>query len=233
MSEAETLNRLENELEKEFLINAGPLTTAIKTLWPFISTEATRYYLNGVFFELSEESHTLNLVATDGIKLCVLEREVDRQELFDFGALKAIVPTKALETLLAMLKGVGGDCPIALRFTPTRLFVDTPDEKGEFKLIHDSEYPDYRKVIPTKRPKFIIGFGKVQAKEALKAVSTHNEKDALAWEMTDEKSPMVIRAEHKLIVVMPMRVTLPGESEIGQPEGQPKAPVDEEEDDNA
>jgi DNA polymerase III sliding clamp (beta) subunit (PCNA family) len=216
-------------MEKEFLINAGPLRSCIASLKPFISTEETRYYLNGIYFELAEESRTLNMVATDGIKLCVLNVDVDRQELFDFGELKVIVPTKVLDTMLAMLKGIGSEFPIALRFNEaeTKMFVDTPDEKGEFKLI-EGTYPDYRKVIPTKKPKFSIGFGKVQAKEALKAIASHVDKDGkdgLEWEMTDKTSPLVIRAAHKLVVVMPMRVSLPGET-IGL---DPVPPVDEEE----
>lgn len=200
-------------MEKEFLINAGPLATCIKALKPFISTEETRYYLNGIYFELEEKSDVLNMVATDGIKLCVLNVPVDRQELFDYGELKIIVPTKALETMLVMLKGIGADCPIAIRFNEveTKIYVDTPDEKGEFKLI-EAEYPDYRKVIPTAKPKFTIGFGKVQAREALKALASSKDEEGLQWEMVDEKAPMVIRAKQKLVVVMPMRVSLPGET---------------------
>src|SRR5574343_1197036 len=201
-------------MEKEFLINAGPLAAAIKTLKPFISTEETRYYLNGIFFELEPDSDVLNLVATDGLKLCVLNEDIDRQELFDDNeGLKVIVPTKALDTMLAMLKGVGGTCPIALRFDEDRstMYVDTPDEKGEFKLI-EGDYPEYRKVIPTKKPKFTIGLAKSQAKEALKAaVAAHSGEDALQWRMTDEISPIVLAGDKKLVVVMPTRVSIPGE----------------------
>lgn len=202
-------------MEKEFLINANQLLSCIKALKPFISTEDTRYYLNGIFFELEAKSDTLNMVATDGIKLCVLNVDVDRQELFDHGELKVIVPTAALDTMLVMLKGMG-DMPIALRFneTETRMHVDTPDTKADFPLI-EGDYPEYRKVIPKAKPEFIIGFGKAQAKEALKALATHSDpKDGLQWEMTDEKSPLVIRARNKLMVVMPMRVSLPGEPEF-------------------
>lgn len=215
-------------MEKEFLINAGPLASSIKALYPFISDEETRYYLNGIFFELEEKNDTLNMVATDGIKLCVLNVPVDRQELFDYGELKVIVPTKALDTILAMLKGVGKDCPVAIRFNEveTKMFIDTPDEKGEFKLI-EAEYPEYRKVIPTTKPKFTIGFGKVQAKEALKALASHDEKEGLQWEMVDDKAPMVIRGTGKLVVVMPMRVSIPGETIGLQAEVKPEGKANE------
>lgn len=203
-------------MEKEFLINAGNLAGAIKTLKPFISKEETRYYLGGIYFELDEGSNVLNMVATDGIKLCVLNVPADRRDEFD-DELKVIIPDKALNTMLVMLKNLGADFPISLRFdeAETKVFVDAGDEKAEFRLI-DGTFPDYKKVIPTEKPKFTIGFGKVQAREALKAISTHTSKtEGLAWDMTDEKSAMVIRADSKLIVVMPMRVKLPGETEIG------------------
>lgn len=206
---------------KEFLINAGPLVAAIKTLKPFISDDDNRPYLGGIYFELGEESHTLNMVATDGIKMCILNAEVDRQELFSFGELQAIVPEKALDTILAMLKGINADCPIALTFGDGHsLHIDTPDEKGDFKCI-DGAFPDYRKIIPTKIPKFIIGLGKAQAQEAMKAIATQG-KEGLQWEMVDAHAPLVVRGENKLVIVMPMRVTLPGEITAAPETPQPK-----------
>lgn len=212
---------------KEFLINAGPLVGAIKTLKPFVSDESTRPYLCGVFFELEDDSDTLNMVATDGAKLCVLNEKVDRADLFYTGALSAIVPEKALDTILVMLKGVQGDCPISVRFDDsgarTKLHIDTPDEKGEFKCI-DGHYPEYRKVIPTKKAKFIIGLAKAQATECMKAVAAAG-GDGLQWEMVDEHSALRMRGENKLVIVMPMRVTLPGE-----PSAAPSEPEAEQQD---
>lgn len=196
--------------QKEFLINAGPLVASIKQLKPFIADDGERPYLGGIFFELEEESQTLNLVATDGTKLCILNVDVDRMELFDNGELAAIVPAKALDTILAMLKGVQGDMPVGLRFDEKHLYVDAQVEKGEFRLV-DGAFPQYRKVIPTKIPKFIIGLGKTQASAALAAIASQGAKEGLQWQMTNAESPLVIKGENKLVVVMPMRVTLPGE----------------------
>lgn len=153
-------------------------------------------------------------MATDGHKLCVLNVEVDRADLFYTGALSAIVPEKALDTILVMLKGVQADCPISIRFDDEgariKLFVDAPDEKGEFKCI-DGAFPQYREVIPTKKAKFIIGLAKAQATECMKAVAAAAGSDGLQWEMIDEHSPLRMRGENKLVIVMPMRITLPGE----------------------
>lgn len=209
---------------KEFLINAGPLVGAIKTLKPFVSDDENRPYLCGIFFELEDDSDTLNMVATDGHKLCVLNEKVDRSELFYSGALSAIVPEKALDTILVMLKGVQGDCPISIRFNDdglrTKLFVDAPDEKGEFKCI-DGDFPRYREVIPTKKAKFIIGLAKAQATECMKAAAAAG-SEGLQWEMIDEFSPLRMRGENKLVIVMPMRVTLPGEPSTAPNEQEPQ-----------
>lgn len=202
-------------MEKEFLISAGKLTSVIKQLKPFISEDEARYYLGGIHLELEAGSDKANMVATDGIKLCVLEVQVDRQELFDYGELKVIIPDKALDTILVMLKGVQPEFPVALRFNEaeSHMFVDAGDEKGDFRLI-DGDYPDYKKVIPTEKPKFKIGFSKVQAREVLKAISSHpgTGKYGLQWEMVDANSPTRIRSEGKLVVVMPMHVSIPGEN---------------------
>lgn len=198
-------------MEKEFLINAGELSAAIKRLKPFMSKEETRYYLNGIYFELLEGSDDINLVATDGHKLGVLTEHVDRLEGFD-GEIKAIIPAKGLDTMLAMLKGVKEDWPITLRFSDDGrlVLIDTPDEKGEFKLI-DGTYPDYRKVIPSDPANFTIGLAKAQAKEAMKALAGHKEKEGMRWELTDDGSPLTLRSEKETVVVMPMRISLPGE----------------------
>tara|TARA_B100000989_G_C19445060_1_gene429099 strand:- start:78 stop:764 length:687 start_codon:yes stop_codon:yes gene_type:complete len=198
--------------DKEFLVNAGLLTAAIKTLKPFMSKEETRYYLNGIFFEITNNDECLNMVATDGHKLCVLQVEIDPADYFE-GELAAIVPAKALDTILIMIKGMEPDYPLSLRFDSDgkRLWLDACDEKGEFKCV-DAEYPKYRMVIPSFKPEFVIGLGKSQANEAMKALSTAKEKEGMLWELKDGQSPLTMREEGKTVVVMPMRVTLPGET---------------------
>lgn len=193
---------------REFLIKTAALDTAIKTLQPFISKEETRYYLNGIFFEWKNGDPKINMVATDGHKLCVLQVEMDPATDIE-GDIAAIVPTLALKTILQMLKSIQKtDYPLTLRFSPDnmRLWVDTVDQKAELKLI-DGTFPDYRRAIPTDKPKFSIGLQKNQATEAVKAVSKHKGTEAMEWQLTDAQSPIKLVGDNKLVVIMPCRTT--------------------------
>jgi DNA polymerase-3 subunit beta len=112
-----------------------------------ISTEETRYYLNGVHFELRDDM--LGLVATDGHRLSY--REMGLPAASRTGELPrgVILPRDACRALLALPKG-----ETELGFTST--IEGQPPLKGwlqsgrfriEFKLI-DGTFPDYRRVIP-------------------------------------------------------------------------------------
>lgn len=209
-----------SESGKGFLINAGPLSHALKTLKPFVSKEQTRYYLCGIFLDLPASEDEINFVATDGHKLGRLIQPVDRETGFE-EAIAAIIPTKAVETLSVMLKGLNEDFPIAISFSENghRMFVDAGDEKGDFKLV-DGTYPDYRSVIPSDKPDFIVGLAKAQAKEAMAAIAAQDKKKPLVWELKDHTSPLLLHTEEsdEQYVIMPMRITLPGEPEGVQAE---------------
>ncbi len=204
------------EESQGFLINAGLFAHALKTLKPFASKEETRFYLCGIHLDLREGEDEISIVATDGHKLGVLTYAVDRQEGFD-GAIAAIIPTKAVETLCVMLKGLNDDFPIEVSFNEAgrRMFVNAGDERGDFLLI-DGTYPDYRSVIPTKKPNFLIGLAKAQAKEAMAAIAAQDKSSPLVWEIIDNTAPLLLHTEDSAeqYVIMPMRVSLPGEPEI-------------------
>lgn len=200
---------------REFIINAGELESAIKTLQPFISKETTRYYLNGIFFEYKDGNPHINLAATDGHKLCVLEQFANMAD-DSKGDIAAIVPESALKTILQMLKVVKKDWPVSVKFDDNNLkmWVDCQDQKAELKLI-DGTYPNYRSVIPTEKPKFTIGLAKAQAVEATKAVSKHTAKEPMEWQFIDEHSPIKMVGDKKIVIIMPMRVDF-NEIELGK-----------------
>lgn len=191
---------------REFLINADVLESSIKALQPFCSKEETRYYLCGIFFEWNPADDFIHMVATDGHKLCQIKCDIDPAEDAT-GKISAIVPTQALKTALQMLKSMGNkEIPVTLRFSENNLnlHIDCYDQKADFKCI-DGSYPDYRRVIPTEKPKFSIGLAKEQAAEALKAVKSHKSKEPLEWKMIDASSPLMLQGENKIVVVMPCR----------------------------
>ncbi len=99
-----------------------------------------RYYLNGMLFDLS--NNTLRVVATDGhrLALCRIE-EVDTAG----GPLQAIVPRKAVLELLRLLEEE--EAQVALTVNPHHLRADFGDIVLTSKLI-EGRFPDYERVIP-------------------------------------------------------------------------------------
>lgn len=190
---------------REFLISPSDLENAIKTLQPFISKEETRFYLNGIFFEWKNGDERINLVATDGHKLCVMQLAIDPEEGLQ-GDIACIVPTDALKTILLMLKGVKILPHITMKIEDTNLkcSLDCMDQKAEFKC-YDATFPDYRRVIPDVKPSFSIGLSKEQATEAVKAVSKHKGGEPMEWQLTDANSPIKLVGNDKIVVIMPMR----------------------------
>ncbi|MEK7686434.1 MAG: DNA polymerase III subunit beta [Verrucomicrobiota bacterium] len=111
-----------------------------------ISTDETRFVLNGIFVSLKE--HKMSLVATDGRRLALADEEV---ELADESQGEFIVPTKAINELNRLLQ-VKGD--VEIRFTENQAAFVLQDEKGAStfvisKLV-EGNYPNYRQVIPAE-----------------------------------------------------------------------------------
>ena len=104
-----------------------------------ISTDETRYVLNGILFSFKENK--LTLVATDGRRLALvdLELEFPRSQELDI-----IIPTKAVAELQRLVREEGevklsiGENQIAFELNRTLLVS---------KLI-EGNYPNYRQVIP-------------------------------------------------------------------------------------
>jgi DNA polymerase-3 subunit beta len=124
---------------KVFTIAQKQLKDGLKKTSYAISTDETRYVLNGTLFSFKENK--LTLVATDGRRLALvdLELEFPRSQELDI-----IVPTKAVTELQRMLREEGdakisiGENQIAFELNRTLLVS---------KLI-EGNYPNFRQVIP-------------------------------------------------------------------------------------
>jgi DNA polymerase-3 subunit beta len=126
---------------KEFTINQKDLKDGLKKTSYAISTDETRYVLNGILFSFKENK--LTLVATDGRRLALvdLELEFPRSQELDI-----IIPTKAVAELQRLVRDEGevklsiGENQIAFELNRTLLVS---------KLI-EGNYPNYRQVIPAE-----------------------------------------------------------------------------------
>jgi DNA polymerase-3 subunit beta len=109
-----------------------------------ISTEETRYYLNGVYMHVatSEEGQVLRCVATDGHRLARIDAALPAGAAAMAGV---IVPRKTVGELRKLLDE--DDMDIAVSVSETKVRFATPDITLTSKVI-DGTFPDYTRVIP-------------------------------------------------------------------------------------
>lgn len=110
-----------------------------------ISTEETRYYLNGVYMHVADGDggKVLRCVATDGHRLARIDAELpDAAE----GMPGVIVPRKTVGELRKLLDD--DDMAIAVSVSETKVRFATPDITLTSKVI-DGTFPDYSRVIPS------------------------------------------------------------------------------------
>ncbi len=111
-----------------------------------ISSDESRYVLNGIFISLKD--HKMTMVATDGRRLALADEEVDISEKSQG---EFIVPSKAVTELNRLLQDKG---EIEMRYADNQAAFALKDEKGGAillisKLI-EGNYPNYRQVIPAE-----------------------------------------------------------------------------------
>lgn len=131
-----------------FALPSNLLATIFGKVEFAISSEETRYYLNGVFMHINEHRKKLAFVTTDGHRLA--RYEIDVPDGADAMPSGVIIPRKTVGELLRMLKRKG--CPAITRITVTDTgisFAIGDDELLESKLV-DGTFPDYQRVIPAK-----------------------------------------------------------------------------------
>ena len=130
-----------NELPVNFLLTAADMRDLIDATRFAISTEETRYYLNGIYIHKAE-SGELCAVATDGHRLAMT-----RQALPSGAAQmpSIILPRKAVSELRKLLDDFDGDVLVGL--SETRAEFRFGVVRLTSKLI-DGTFPDYTRVIP-------------------------------------------------------------------------------------
>jgi DNA polymerase-3 subunit beta len=129
-----------------------------------VSLDATRYHLNGVYFE-SLENNLIRMTATDGHRLSYVDAEI----FLSAPDLKRgiIIPRKGLIEFRRMLDQ--GTATVGLGFERGYLFVQMGLTYLFVRLI-EGEYPDYRQVVPKNADK-VLKVDRTNLHSALKRVS--------------------------------------------------------------
>ena len=184
----------EGELPTRFELPAETLTQIIDKTRFAISTEETRYYLNGIFLHASEDAGgaVLKAAATDGHRLARVTVPLPDGAA---GMPDVIVPRKCVAELRKLLDEVDGSVGVSLSGTKIRF--DLGQAILTSKLI-DGTFPDYSRVIPTGNDKilkldpksFMEGVDRVStiATEKTRAVKMALDRDKITLSVTSPEN---------------------------------------------
>jgi DNA polymerase-3 subunit beta len=132
------------DLVHNFEIAAGDLKRLLDKTRFAISTEETRYYLNGIFFHIAESGTKamLRAVATDGHRLA--QAELARPKGAD-GMPGVIIPRKTVHELHRLIEESSETVTVGV--SPAKVRFEIGAVTLTSKLI-DGTFPDYGRVIP-------------------------------------------------------------------------------------
>lgn len=152
-----------------------------------ISTEETRYYLNGVYMHVAKgpDGPTLRCVATDGHRLAQIDAPLPEGAA---GMPGVIVPRKTVGELRKLLDD--DDAKIAVSVSETKVRFATPAIQLTSKVI-DGTFPDYTRVIPLSNSRRL----EVDAAEFAKAVdrvATVSSERSRAVKLTLDEDRLVL-----------------------------------------
>jgi len=138
-------------MSHEFQLPARELGRLIEKTRFAISTDETRYYLNGIYFHAmeTEDGAFLRAVATDGHRLARMDAGLPGGAM---GMPNIILPRKTVQELAKLLSDQTENVHVSLsdnkiRFTAGHLVLTS-------KLI-DGTFPDYQRVIPQGNDKLM------------------------------------------------------------------------------
>ena len=191
------------EYEANFTAKAPMLRRLFDKSKFAISTEETRYYLNGVYMHTAEtaDGTMLRCVATDGHRLARVDAEMPQGAQNLPGV---IVPRKTVGELRKLLED--DDTQIAVSVSETKVRFATSEITLTSKVI-DGTFPDYARVIPQGNTRKL----EVDAREFAKAVdrvATVSSERSRAVKLSLESDKLVLSvnspdsgtAEEELVV---------------------------------
>ncbi len=177
------------QLPSSFTIPAAELRNLIDRTKFAMSTEETRYYLNGIYVHAVDVDGVkiLRAVATDGHRLARFEMPLpDGSE----GMPGVIVPRKTINELRKLLDEAADSIKVSLSESKVRFSFDHIELTS--KLI-DGTFPNYEQVIPTKNDKVVEVNAKVFS-NAIDRVSTISDGKSRAVKIALNGKTMTLSA---------------------------------------
>ena len=177
------------QLPHRFHLPALTLRALIDRTRFAISTEETRYYLNGIYLHAVDvDGHRrLRAVATDGHRLARVEEDLPEGA----GAMPGIIiPRKTVAELRKLLDEASGSVEVAL--SDTRIQFTVGPITLTSKLI-DGTFPEYDRVIPRENDK-ILRVGKKDFAEAVARVAAISSERSRPVKLALQKDLLTLSA---------------------------------------
>jgi len=151
LPEADFPDLAAGELSHKFSVATPDLKRLVDKTQFAISTEETRYYLNGIYLHaVDEKPAKLRAVATDGHRLAQVEIALPKGAS---GIPGVIVPRKTVAEIQKLVEDSGEEVEIEL--SPAKIRFSFGRVTLTSKLI-DGTFPDYGRVIPAGNDKTLV-----------------------------------------------------------------------------
>ena len=179
----------EGELSHRFELPAADLRALIDRTRFAISTEETRYYLNGIYLHMADNEgvSVLRAVATDGHRLARVEMPLPQGAE---GMPGVIVPRKTVGELRKLLEETGE--PVAVGISETKIRLVCGGAVLTSKLI-DGTFPEYDRVIPTGNDK-VMEVDRKSFADAVDRVTTISTEKSRAVKMSLKPGSLTLTA---------------------------------------
>jgi DNA polymerase-3 subunit beta len=172
-----------------FAISAASLRALVDRTRFAISTEETRYYLNGIYLHATEADGTklLRAVATDGHRLARVEEPLPEGA----GSMPGvIVPRKTVTEVRKLAEEAQGDVQVAL--SETRIAFTFDGLRLTSKLI-DGTFPEYERVIPRDNDK-VMRVGRKDFSDAVARVAAISSERSRPVKLSIGRNHLVVSA---------------------------------------
>jgi DNA polymerase-3 subunit beta len=177
------------DLPHRFPLSAVDLRGLVDRTKFAISTEETRYYLNGIYVHAfaTGKQKSLRAVATDGHRLARVEMPLPEGAEDIPGV---IVPRKMVNEIRKLIEEVDGVVEVSL--SDSRIRFAFNDTVLTSKLI-DGSFPDYQRVIPTGNDK-VMEVDRRNFRDAVDRVSTISSEKSRAVKLSLKPNTMTLSA---------------------------------------
>jgi DNA polymerase-3 subunit beta len=162
----------EGKLPHSFQLAPGLLRDLVDRTKFAISTEETRYYLNGIYIHATEAEgrRVLRAVATDGHRLARVEEDLPEGAA---GMPGVIVPRKTVNEIRKLAEETSD--PIGIKLSDTKIRFAFGSVQLTSKLI-DGTFPEYDRVIPRGNDKILTVDKKAFAEAVARVAAISSER---------------------------------------------------------